>query len=62
MLMKDTEASFSGLTPPKVDVLEGGGAVGKEHVCALSALRSVKLWAAGCCGQGQLTPSCRYGF
>ena len=58
--MKDPEASFSGLTQAEVDVLEGNGAVRREHVCALPALKSVELGAAGCCGQGQLNPGCRY--
>lgn len=58
--MKDPEASFSGLTQPKVDVLKWEGAVGREHVCALPALRSVELGAARGCGQGQLNPGRGY--
>lgn len=58
--MKDAEASFSGLTQPEVDVLEADSAVGREHGCALPALRSVEPGAAGCCGQGQLNPACSY--
>lgn len=58
--MKDTEVSFSGLRQREVDILEGDGAVGREHICDLPAPRSVELGAAGCYGQGQMNPGCRY--
>jgi len=47
--MKDLDAQ------PEGDVLEGDGAVGREHVRALPALRSVELGAAR---RWQRNPGC----